>query len=244
MFLWAHTHCHVFSCPTYSLLTAVWPWVTAIWLLCKQAYHTDPSTGTSSWSCSEIPIVGYLGQRGKAASLPLMRHSDTNDFTTITHRLLRESHGVMIKGRSLSSECLPTSYLISYNNVCARSSCFLQKQDGTEIIHEKPNISLRWVGIEQFGHLNINILMFPGVNMKSVFSASSDAAGGGRQNAQASWDQCWAWILWGLQQKAVWYLQILPKGKSRPLFFIAALLSDQGSKFWPYAVFCYELASY
>lgn len=240
MFLWAHTHCHAIPCP--RLLSAFWPWVAAIWLLCQQAYRTDPSTATSSWSCSEIQIVGYLGQRGKAASLPLMRHSDTNDSPTITHSLLRAVVASWLKAdRWVQKVFQPAtcSHITTCKSV-QRLSRFLQN---SQIIHEKASISLRWVGIERFGQLNIHILMFPSVNMKSVFFASSDAAGGGRQNAPASWDQCWAWMLWGLQQKAVWYLQILPEGKSLPLFFNTELLSNQGLKFWPYAVFCYELAS-
>lgn len=119
---------------------------------------------------------------------------------------------------------------------------FLQN---TEMIDKKtPTFLEGGLASSGFGQLNIDIWTFPSVDLKSVSSVSSDAAGGGCQNAQASWDQCRARVLWGLQQKAVWYLQILPEGKSRRLFLIVELLSDQGSNPSPYAVFCYKLTSY
>lgn len=85
----------------------------------SKAYHT----GTSSWSGSDVWTVGYLGQRGKAASLPLVRRRSADDFSALTASP-QSSRGIMIKGRSLRSECLPTGYRLPYNNVqvCARSS--------------------------------------------------------------------------------------------------------------------------
>lgn len=82
----------------------------------------------------------------------------------------------MMKGRSSRSErLLPTIYLLSYNNtqVCAWTSpdirafwhCVFRN---TEIIHEKANIYLIWVGIERVGQLNINILMLPSADIWKV----------------------------------------------------------------------------
>lgn len=49
----------------------------------------DMSTGTNSWSYTEILIVGYFGQRGEAAALLLVRHSSTGDFSTLILSFLR-----------------------------------------------------------------------------------------------------------------------------------------------------------
>lgn len=67
----------------------------------------DASTGTNGWSYTELLLVGYFGQRGKAAALLLMRHTGTDDFSTLILSFLRAVVASQLKAELCSPGCLP-----------------------------------------------------------------------------------------------------------------------------------------
>lgn len=72
-------------------------------------------------------------------------------------------------------------------------------------------VPLNWFSVRWFGPNLIQCLF---LCVYKCVSLSSDVAGGGGKNTQTPWDQCRAPVLWRLQQKTVWYFQILSQGES------------------------------